>query len=150
MRGLVEGSRDAFLKSENNGEGGSDWDSHKIGHGTYQLQASQVAGGSGTHSGAPKYRTSIARITLATPAQLRVVDKLLDPREMELPDAACEGTRLTDDRRLREHPIGQELGSLRQSRSSCCEGDHRSGIGLRGNVSQVVLAGDFDILTARS
>ena len=47
----------------------------------------------------PKHRTSIARIRLATPAQLRVVDKLLDPREMELPDTAYEGTRLTDDTR---------------------------------------------------
>ena len=47
----------------------------------------------------PKHRTSIARIRLATPAQLRVVDKLLDPREMELPDAAYEGTRLADDPR---------------------------------------------------
>ena len=47
----------------------------------------------------PKHRTSIARIRLATPAQLRVVDKLLDPREMELPDAAYEGTRLADDTR---------------------------------------------------
>ena len=28
----------------------------------------------------PKHRTSIARIRLVTPAQLRVVDKLLDPR----------------------------------------------------------------------
>ena len=46
-----------------------------------------------------KHRTSIARIRLATPAQLRVVDKLLDPREMELPDAAYEGTRLADDPR---------------------------------------------------
>ena len=36
----------------------------------------------------PKHRTSIARIRLATPAQLRVVDKLLDPKEMKLPDAA--------------------------------------------------------------
>ena len=44
----------------------------------------------------PKHRTSIARIRLETPAQLRVVDKLLDPREMELPDAAYEGTRLAD------------------------------------------------------
>ena len=33
----------------------------------------------------PKHRTSIARIRVATPAQLRVVDKLMDPREMELP-----------------------------------------------------------------
>ena len=47
----------------------------------------------------PKHRTSIARIRVATPAQLRVVDKLLDPREMELPDAAYEGTRLADDPR---------------------------------------------------
>ena len=47
----------------------------------------------------PKHRTSIARIRLATPAQLRVVDKLLDPREMELPDAAYEGARLADDPR---------------------------------------------------
>ena len=47
----------------------------------------------------PKHRTSIARIRLATPAQLRVVDKLLHPREMELPDAAYEGTRLADDPR---------------------------------------------------
>ena len=44
----------------------------------------------------PKHRTSIARIRLATPAQLRVMDKLLDPREMELPDAAYEGMRLAD------------------------------------------------------
>ena len=36
----------------------------------------------------PKHRTSIARIRLATPAQLRLVDKLLNPREMELSDAA--------------------------------------------------------------
>ena len=38
----------------------------------------------------PKHRTSIARIRVATPAQLRVVDKLMDPREMELADAAYE------------------------------------------------------------
>ena len=54
----------------------------------------------------PKHRTSIAKIRLATPAQLRVVDKLLDPREMELPDAAYEGTRLADDPRYRKLPCG--------------------------------------------
>ena len=46
-----------------------------------------------------KHRTSIARIRLSTPAQLRVVNKLLDPRETELPDAAYEATRLADDPR---------------------------------------------------
>ena len=43
----------AFLEGKNDGDGWSDWDSHKIGHGTNQLQTSQVAGESGTHSGAP-------------------------------------------------------------------------------------------------
>ena len=47
----------------------------------------------------PKHRASLARIRLATHAQLRVVDKLLDPREMELPDAAYEGARMVDDPR---------------------------------------------------
>ena len=36
---------------------------------------------------------------VATPAQLRVVDKLMDPREMELLDAAYEGTKLANDPR---------------------------------------------------
>ena len=54
----------------------------------------------------PKHRTSIARIRVATPARLRVVDKLMDPREMELPDAAYEGTRLTNDPRYGK-PCGQ-------------------------------------------
>ena len=53
----------------------------------------------------PKHRTSIARIRLATPAQLRVVDKLLDPREMKKPDAAYEGARLAGDPRY-EKPYG--------------------------------------------
>ena len=47
----------------------------------------------------PKHRTSIARIRLTTPAQLRVVDKLLELKEMELPDAAYEGAKLADDPR---------------------------------------------------
>ena len=54
----------------------------------------------------PKHRTSIARIRRATPAQLRVVDKLMDPREMELPDAAYEGAKLANDPRYGK-PCGQ-------------------------------------------
>ena len=45
----------------------------------------------------PKHRTSVARIRLATPAQLRVVDKLLEPKDMGLPDAAYEGGKLAND-----------------------------------------------------
>ena len=37
---------------------------------------------------APKHRTSIARIRVAIPAQLRAVEKLLDPKSMGLPDTA--------------------------------------------------------------
>ena len=59
----------------------------------------KLLGSPGLTAEPPKHRTSIARIRLATPAQLRVVDKLLIPREMELPDAAYEGTRLADDPR---------------------------------------------------
>ena len=47
----------------------------------------------------PKHQTSFARIRLATPSQLRVVDKLLEPKTMELPDAAYEGSKLADDPR---------------------------------------------------
>ena len=47
----------------------------------------------------PKHRTSVARIRVATPAQLRVVEKLLEPGDMGLPDAAYEGSRLADDPR---------------------------------------------------
>ena len=60
----------------------------------------------------PKHRTSIARIRLATPAQLRVVDKLLDPREMELPDAAYEGAKLADDPRY-----GKPCGSAQLAKA---------------------------------
>ena len=47
----------------------------------------------------PKHRTSVARIRLDTPAQLRVVDKLLEPKGMGLPDAAYEGRKLANDSR---------------------------------------------------
>ena len=56
----------------------------------------KLLGSPGLIAEPPKHRTSIARIRLETPAQLRVVDKLLNPREMELPDAAYESTRLAD------------------------------------------------------
>ena len=60
----------------------------------------------------PKHRTSIARIRLATPAKLRVVDELLDPREMELRDAAYEGAKLADDPRY-----GKPCGSAQLAKT---------------------------------
>ena len=59
-----------------------------------------------------KLRTSIVRIRLATPAQLRVVDKLLEPKEMELPDAAYEGSKLADDPRY-----GKPCGSAQLAKT---------------------------------
>ena len=53
----------------------------------------------------PKHRTSVARIRVATPAQLRVVEKQLEPGCMGLPDAAYEGSRLADDLDMAK-PVG--------------------------------------------
>ena len=50
------------------------------------------------HQGIDKVQQRILH-RFPTTGQLRVVDQLLDPREMELPDAAYEGTRLADDPR---------------------------------------------------
>ena len=55
----------------------------------------------------PKHRTGIARIRVATPAQLRVVETLLEPKVMELPDAAYEGSKLADDPRYGK--VGQDV-----------------------------------------
>ena len=73
--------------------------------GTNNYRSLKLLGSPGLKVEPPKHRTSFARIKLAAPAQLRVVDKLLDPREIELPDAAYEGTRLADDPRYRK-PCG--------------------------------------------
>ena len=51
----------------------------------------------------PKHRTSIARIRVATPAQLRVAEKRLEPKDMGLPDAAYECSKLAYDLRYDKH-----------------------------------------------
>ena len=45
----------------------------------------------------PKHWTSLARIRVAIPAQLRAVDKLLEPNSMGLPDTAYVGAKLAED-----------------------------------------------------
>ena len=47
----------------------------------------------------PKHRTRIARIRVAIPAQLRVVEKQLEPKDTELPGASYEGSKLAEDAR---------------------------------------------------
>ena len=83
----------------------------------------------------PKHRTSIARIRLATPAQLRVVDKLLDPREMELPDAAYEGAKLEDDPRY-----GKPCGSAQLAKTLAVYDRADPAVILAGN-SSILAAG---------
>ena len=69
----------------------------------------KLMGSPGLIAEPPKHQTSIARIRLATRAQLRVVDKLLEPKKMELSDAAYEGAKLADDTRYGKHCGGAQL-----------------------------------------
>ena len=72
----------------------------------------KLLGSPGLIAEPPKHRTSIARIRLATPAQLKVVDKLLNPGGMELPDAAYEGSKLAEDPRY-----GKPCGSTQLAKT---------------------------------
>ena len=47
----------------------------------------------------PKHQTSIARIRVAIPAQLKAVEKLLEPKSMGLLDTAYTGPKLAEDPR---------------------------------------------------
>ena len=47
----------------------------------------------------PKNRTGIARIRVAISAQLCIVEKLLDPKSMEIPDTGFLGPKLAEDPR---------------------------------------------------
>ena len=47
----------------------------------------------------PKHRTGIARIRVAIPAQLRMVEKLFEPKSMGIPDTGYLGPKLAEDPR---------------------------------------------------
>ena len=53
-------------------------------------------GSSGLILEPPMHRTSIVRIRVAIPAQLRAVEKLLEPKGMGLPDTAYIGPKLLE------------------------------------------------------
>ena len=72
----------------------------------------KLLGSPGLIAEPPKHRTSIARIRLATPAQLKVVDKLLNPGGTGLPDAAYEGSKLAEDPRY-----GKPCGSTQLAKT---------------------------------
>ena len=72
----------------------------------------KLLGSPGLIAEPPKHRTSIARIRLATPAQLKVVDKLLNPGGTGLPDAAYEGSKLAEDLRY-----GKPCGSTQLAKT---------------------------------
>ena len=72
----------------------------------------KLLGSHGLIAEPPKHRTSIARVRLATPAQLKVVDKLLNPGGTGLPDAAYEGSKLAEDPRY-----GKPCGSTQLAKT---------------------------------
>ena len=45
----------------------------------------------------PKHRMTIARIRVAISEQFRTVEKLLEPKNMGLPDSAYMGQKLSED-----------------------------------------------------
>ena len=77
-----------------------------------------------------KHRTGIARIRVAIPAQLRMVEKFLGPKSMGMPDTGY----------LCDFRAGKNLGSVRSIRSRSSESNHRGRIGFRGDVAEVILA----------
>ena len=83
----------------------------------------------------PKHRTSIARIRVATPAQLKVVEKLLEPGDMGVPDAAYEGSKLADDPRY-----GKPCGSSQLAKTLAMYG--RSDPGAARVI--IVAGSDFE------
>ena len=90
---------------------------------------------------------------MATPAQLRVVDKLLNPGEMELPDAAYEGSKLAEDPRYGK-PCGstqlyKTLAFYDRADPAAARVVIVAGSDFEG-TSPFFFAGDSDILFARS
>ena len=107
MCGLAKGPLGALLSSQGTGNGGLDGNYLEINNGTNQLQTSQGAGKPGLIVEPPKHRTSIVRITVAIPAQLRAVDKLLEPKSMGLLVTAYIGAKFAEDPRY-----GRSCGTL--------------------------------------
>ena len=62
----------------------------------------------------PNHRTSIARIIIATAAQLRAVEKLLAPKKLGLPDTAYMGPKPVEEPRYGRWNLaaGQDVGGL--------------------------------------
>ena len=73
----VKGPRGTFLKNQDIGDIRFKWDSTEIDNRTVNYRPLKQLGSPGLIVESPKHRTSIARIRVATPAELRVVDKLL-------------------------------------------------------------------------
>ena len=60
----------------------------------------------------PQHRTKLTRIRVPIPAQLRVVEQLLEPRDMGLPDAAYGGPKLAEDPRNGKRCVSSQLAKM--------------------------------------
>ena len=96
---MIEGPRGTFLKSRTVESADLTGIPLKSIMGPVNYRPLKKLGSPGLIVEPPKHQTSIARIRVATPAQLRVVEQLLEPKDMGLPDAAYEGSKLADDQR---------------------------------------------------
>ena len=106
MCGLAEGARDAFFLRKDLGDGGVDRQHEEIDFCTRQLSTIYELGSPDMIAEPPKHRTSLARIRLAKPAQLRALEKFLDPKSMGLPDTAYANLKLAEEARY-----GEEYGT---------------------------------------
>ena len=80
---------------------------------------------------------------MAIPAQLRMVEKLLEPESMGIPDTGYLGPKLSEDPRYgrscgNSQPAKSWQCTIDQTRSS--ESNHRDRVGLRGDVTEVIFA----------
>ena len=141
MCGLAEGARDAFFLRKDLGDGGVDRQHEEIDFCTRQLSTIYELGSPDMIAEPPKHRTSLARIRLAKPAQLRALEKFLDPKSMGLPDTAYANLKLAEEARY-----GEEYGTsllakalAAYDRSDPGAADRQgTGIGLRGIVGEAV------------
>ena len=79
---LIEGPRGTFLKSRTVESADLTGIPLKSIMGPVNYRPLKKLGSPGLIVEPPKHQTSIARIRVATPAQLRVVEKLLEPKDM--------------------------------------------------------------------
>ena len=88
----------------------------------------------------PKHRLNVCRTRMAIPAQLRVVEKLLETKSMGLPDTAYMGPKTSEDPRIGK---SYETSQIAKTLAVYNFSDH-------GAAKMIIVAGsDFDGTSAK-